>query len=165
MCEKIDFAREFFNRDRLLPGFARSQKNSDEDRILDMEALKRAAEHPDTADTNDHDTLVLWAAGRLRAGLELPDWLAIFTADVLEGKRKRPTKRGKDKYDYWERDFKLMLTAKEVAKRFDMPLYTNNESSSKTTAAYITAKAAKVGVDVVKNAIKRFKNHWNTGVE
>ena len=83
------------------------------------DALEQAARDPDT---NDFDVLVMIAAGLMRENERLPDWLASFAADVLEGKRKRPTKRGADKYKNWPRDYSLWRAVDEVAKtRHEIP--------------------------------------------
>ena len=68
----------------------------------------------------------------------------------------RPTRRGADKYRNFERDYGLWRTALEVAKRFNLPLYTNNELSTKTTAAEVVGKAANLKVAIVTTAIKKF---------
>jgi hypothetical protein len=117
------------------------------------ESLKRAALNPDT---NDFDVLINIAAERLRQGQDLPDWLATFAADVLTGTRIRPTRRGADKYRNYERDYCLWRAAQEVAQRFKLPLYSNNELSTKATAAEVVAQAANLTVAVVTTAIKRF---------
>ena len=117
------------------------------------DALEQAARDPDT---NDFDVLVMIAAGLMRENERLPDWLASFAADVLEGKRKRPTKRGADKYKNWPRDYSLWRAVDEVASKFNLPKYTNNELSRKPTAAGIVAEAARLNVDVVITAYKSF---------
>ena len=117
------------------------------------DALEQAARDPDT---NDFDVLVMLAAGLMRENERLPDWLASFAADVLEGKRKRPTKRGADKYKNWQRDYSLWRAVGKVACKFDLPRYTNNELSNKPTAAGIVAEAARLKVDVVITAYKSF---------
>lgn len=117
------------------------------------DALEQAARDPDT---NDFDVLVKLAARLMRENERLPDWLASFAADVLEGKRKRPTKRGADKYKNWERDYSLWRAVDIVACEFDLPRYTNNELSNKPTAAGIVAEAARLNVDVVITAYKKF---------
>lgn len=116
-------------------------------------ALEQSARDPDT---NDFDVLVMLAAGLMRENERLPDWLASFAANVLEGKRKRPTKRGADKYKHWLRDYSLRQAVDKVASEFGLPRYTNNELSSQPTAAAFVAEAAGVGVDVVIKAYKSF---------
>mgnify|MGYP005850287209 CR=1 FL=1 len=116
-------------------------------------ALKNALENPDT---NDFDVGVVTAAAMLRDGEHLPDWLAGFAADVLEGKRKRPTKRGPDPYANWIRDYSLARAVLEISRQFDVPEYTKNELSNKITAAQIVAETAHLSLDVVHHAIKRF---------
>jgi len=117
------------------------------------DALEQAARNPDT---NDYDVLVKLAAGLMRENERLPDWLASFAADVLEGKRKRPTRRGADKYKNWQRDYSLKRIVDIVASKFDLPKYSNNELSSKPTAAGIVAKAVELNMDVVITAYKKF---------
>ena len=117
------------------------------------DALEQAARDPDT---NDFDVLVMIAAGLMRENERLPDWLATFAADVLEGKRKRPTKRGADKYKNWPRDYSLWRAVDEVASKFNLPKYTNNELSRKPTAADIVAEAARLKVGAVITAYKSF---------
>ncbi|MBI5461957.1 MAG: hypothetical protein HY941_07205 [Gammaproteobacteria bacterium] len=116
-------------------------------------ALLTAATNPDT---NDFDALVAVAAKLLRKNERLPPELATFAADVLEGKTKRPTKRGSDKYDNWERDYKYWMATQEVAKAFDLPHYSNNELSGKTTAAHIVSQAAGCKIHEVITAYKKF---------
>jgi hypothetical protein len=116
-------------------------------------ALRQALQNPDT---NDFDAGVVTAAAMLREGERLPEWLALFAADVLEGKRKRPTKRGPDKYANWLRDYAVARAVLEVASRFGLPEYTKNELSDKITAAQIVAKAAHLSLEVVHHAVRRF---------
>lgn len=116
-------------------------------------ALMKALENPDT---NDFDVGVGRAAAMLRAGIRLPDWLAIFAADVLQGKRKRPTKRGPDPYANWIRDHAVARAVLEVSSRFGLPQYTKNELSSKITAAQIVSETAHLSLDVVHKAIQKF---------
>lgn len=116
-------------------------------------ALMKALENPDT---NDFDVGVNTAATMLRAGERLPDWLAVFAADVLQGKRTRPTKRGPDPYATWMRDYAIARAVLEVSSRFDLPQYTKNELSNKITAAQIVSKTAHLSLDVVHKAIQKF---------
>ena len=118
------------------------------------EKAEEAALNPDT---NDFDVLVGLAADVLYKGeMFLPRWLAIFAADVLSGKRKRPTKKGADKYVNWERDFKLWRTTQAIAEVFNLSCYSNKELSEKTTAADIVAAAWGCKPDIVVNAYKKF---------
>lgn len=155
MCdhdEATRFAEAFLSEDILHQEVINSPPTEAE--LLNLEdALKRAALAPDT---NDFDVLVHRAADLLRKNETLPDWLALFAADVLEGKRKRPIKRGPDKYQNWERDYSWWRAVDEVASKFDLAKYTNNELSNKPTAAEIVAEAARVKVDVVIRAYKNF---------
>jgi len=158
--EALQFAKTFWSEqvqaeteNNILFKDVRASYPTEADMELVGDALEQAARDPDT---NDFDVLVMLAAGLMRENERLPDWLATFAADVLEGKRKRPTKRGADKYKNWQRDYSLWRAVDEVARKFDLPKYTNNELSDKPTAAGIVAKAAGLNVDVVITAYKAF---------
>lgn len=116
-------------------------------------ALEKSPKNPDT---NDFDAGVSVAATMLREGERLPDWLAVFAADVLQGKRTRPTKSGPDPYLNWLRDYKLARAVIEVSNRFRLPQYTKNELSNKITAAQIVSETAHLSLDVVHKAIQKF---------
>ena len=148
----IEFARRFLDGD-VLRAHVRTAQPADAD-FADMgQALQQASIDPDT---NDFDVLVGLAADSLRQGEGMPGWLATFAANVLEGKRKRPTKRGRDRYSNWQRDYKLWSATQEVARVFSMPAYTNNELSKKPTAAHAVSLAARCPIDVVVLACRRF---------
>jgi hypothetical protein len=103
------------------------------------------------------DYAVNVAADMIRDGKPLPKWAASFVADVLQGKRKRPTKRGKkSKGENLLRDYALGRAVHEVKSKFDLAAYNNNDLSSKEAAADIVAKAAGVSLDVAKNAYRKF---------
>lgn len=122
------------------------------ERIAD--ALRASLENPDT---NDFEAGVVTAAGMLRNGDRLPDWLAVFAADVLEGKRTRPTKTGPDPYSNWQRDYSAARAVFEISARFRLPEYTNSEVSNKVTAAVIVAETASLSLEVVHKAVRKFK--------
>jgi hypothetical protein len=119
------------------------------------DTLRQDLQKPEL-DTNDFDVGVVTAAAMLREGERLPEWLAVFVADVLEGKRKRPTKRGPDKTANWLRDYAVAWAVLEVASRFGLPKYTKNELSDKITAAQIVAQTAHLSLEVVHHAVRRF---------
>lgn len=56
--------------------------------------LQLAIQDPDPY---QFDVAIGLASTLLRMGDKLPDWLAMFVADVLDGDRSRPARRGKDK--------------------------------------------------------------------
>jgi hypothetical protein len=157
----IQFAKSFWH-DKVLVEHEKSVIFEDawkttltEDEKLRMaNALERAALSPDTL---DYDVLVMLAVNIMRENTMMPDWLASFAADVLEGKLKRPTKRGADKYSNWQRDYSLCRAVHTVANKFNLPKYANNELSAKTTAANIVSEAVDLNVDVVITAYKKFK--------
>lgn len=160
--EAINFAKTFWSekvqvehKDSVIFEDARAGNHTETEKLRVYEALKKAASDP--ADTLDFDMLVISASDMLRDNGRLPGWLASFAADVLEGKRKRPTKRGADKYKNWQRDYALCRTVHEVAKKFDLPMYNNNELSNKTTAAETVSVAVDFKLDVVITACKKFK--------
>jgi len=149
----VKFAKKFLSTPVLLNDAKASTPQEHENVI---KALKQAAINPDNPDTNDFDALVLIAGTSLSLHGILPQFLASFAADVLLGKRKRPTKRGPDKYLNFGRDYKLWRATQEVAKAFGLPHYTNNELSDKTTAAEIVSRATGCKPDVVITAYKKF---------
>lgn len=155
--DAVEFAKRSLSRP-VLQDEVKASTPQEHENIAD--ALQQAAINPDT---NDFDVLKTLAIDSLYRNERLPDWLAIFAADVLSGKKKRPTKRGVDKYSNWERDYKLWRATQEVAKAFGLQHYTNNELSEPTTAAEIVCQAAGCKVDVVITAYKKFTR--NMGVE
>lgn len=124
-------------------------------KVIDM---LMTAKHPEWGDVRDFDFLIKFIVSQLRKGNKIPHPdLALFVADVLEGKRKRPTKRGRDERINEKRDYKLARTVEEVAARFTLPRYTNNELSNKTTAAEIVSEVVGVNLDVVITACKKYR--------
>lgn len=148
--DAVEFAKRFLSGPVLSDDVKASTPQEHENVA---KALSQAAINPDT---NDFDALVMLAADGLSRNERLPEWLAAFAADVLLGKRKRPTKRGPDEYGNWERDYKLWRATQEVAKAFNLQHYSNNELSAQTTAAEIVCRAAGCNADVVITAYKKF---------
>lgn len=165
--EAIAFARQEFEFQKIyletvfeLPHLTHIPDNSEI-----MALLEKAAREPDFCDSWAFDTLKKMAGDILRRGgffydktgekVFMHDWLMSFAADVLEGERPRPTKRGPNKYESLFRDTCLARVVRQVAEKFDIPRYTNNELSQKITAAEIVADAAGVREDVVINAYKK----------
>lgn len=144
--------REILARDILFAEIEKSLKPWAQDGDMGA-ALEQALKNPDT---NDFDAGVIVAATMLREGVRLPGWLALFAADVLQGKRTRPTRRGPDPYLNWLRDYKLARAVIEVSNRFGLPQYTKNELSNKITAAQIVSETAHLSLDVVHKAIQKF---------
>lgn len=108
------------------------------------------------------DSTVAIAAIMLSKGERLPEWLAVFVADVLKGTLKRPTKHGKDKFANMERDYYTAWAVLEVSRRFSLPKRTNNALSKKTTAAQIVAEQGKFTINQVHNAYQRYGNKIET---
>ena len=162
--EAFIFAKEFLKKDAqklLLDDLSAREKEAEANGTIETldesnyQALEAAAKNPDT---NDFETLILVAAMLLRQGDRLPDWLATFSADVLEGKRKRPIRRGPDRYAKWMECYQLFRAVEETAKRFDMPIYTHNGLSKKETAAHVVSRAKECPLDIVHNAYRKFKS-------
>ncbi len=147
----IAFASEFLNRDVMLADI-RDLPNDEYEHMRIGEALQSAAVNPDQ---NDFDALVGVAASMLRTSRGLPYWLADFAADVLEGKRRRPTKRGPNPYTNWPRDYVLSRAVEEVADRFSLPAYAKNELWDGMTAAKIVAGVAGESLDIVEKAYQK----------
>lgn len=150
------FAKQLLKRSWLREAFVTSSNNLtvsvDLARQMD-DSLRQAASNPNT---NDFVLLVNLAAMCLRQRDPLPDWLADFSAGVLTGAIKKPRKRGEDVLKT-ERDYAFWQTSLAVAKRYKLPLYTNNELFEKTSSAEIVSQAAGCKVDIVVRAIKKFE--------
>ena len=94
-------------------------------------------------------------AGKPGAACNMPVWLAAFLADVLEGKRKRPTKRGPPASKNEKRDWALWRAVAEVGLRFGYGAYHGGPYASKTpTAVEIVAEAADMSAGTVADIYK-----------
>jgi len=159
--DAVAFAKEFLGTNILLEDL-KAIDPLDSKLPDPFEALRQATIDPDRL---EYDVLVTTAAMYLRDLLNsfrdgspvMPIWLANFAADVLEGKRTRPSKRGPDKDKYWERDYSLYRATREVGRVFKLPHYTNNELSEKITAAEIVSQAFGCKTDVVIRAYRKFR--------
>jgi len=157
--EAIAFAEKFLSPEAISAAEKRiiERPQSEADLEFMILGLRRIAEDPDNPDTLGFDYLMSLAAGFQRSKYRVPDFLAAFAADVLEGKRKRPTKRGADPYAKYRRNYALFEATEAVAKEFDLPCYSNNELSEKTTAAEIVSMAEHCTTDIVVTAYKKCK--------
>lgn len=88
------------------------------------------------------------------ARIEMPVWIAEFTADVLEGNRKRPAEKRGRKNINLERNFKLLICIDEVTKKFRLQKYVGHELSKQVTAAQIVSEVSGESVGVIINVIK-----------
>lgn len=120
-------------------------------------ALRESAQNPDP---NEYDVLVTLSADLLRQNEVMPGWLKSFAADVLTGERRRPTKRGPDPYARWDRDYRLWRAVRDVAHACSVPHYSNNELSSKVTAASIVSVATEHPVDTIVKAYQKLDRHY-----
>ena len=161
----VAFAKSLLDNDDLIfPEFSRSIKEIEDGQfpennvfVFMEKSCRQALQNSDKIDPIGYDWLLLFASVCIRDHESLPPWLAPFIADVLQGKRKRPKEnRGAGKYKNYVRDSKFLRAVHVVAQKFDVPKYSNNELSSKITAAEIVSLAAGCNVDVVVNAYKKF---------
>jgi hypothetical protein len=104
-------------------------------------------------DTNDFDALVVTTAELLREGQPIPNKLAKFAADVLEGKRSRPTKRGPDPYRDYIRNTELSFAVEAVVQKFSIARYAKGNTSNET-AADAVSEAAKCTASTVIKALR-----------
>jgi hypothetical protein len=169
MDKRVKFAKEFFNKDLLHEDIKNSPEPLFDEKVEIGKTFfenARACVEGDTAvkvDTNDFDLLISISVDIIRDGAQLDYRLREFVAGVLEGKIKRPKPSGPDKYKNFIRDYKLMRTVLEVNKKFNLPLYYNNElyknitiDGAPITAVQIVSTATDIPIDTV---IKAFKNY------
>lgn len=121
-------------------------------------ALDRVLELRDSGIPTDFDLLTSLTTGLLRRAYELEPPLSVFVSDVLEGKRTRPKVTGPKKNNNFARDYKLWKAAQLTAIVCGRQLYTNNDAQVQLTAAEVISEQAGVSLDVVKKAIRKFKN-------
>ena len=127
---------------------------------------------------HEYDLQCRWVANQLREDRVLKAKEREFVADVLEGKRKRPITKWKNKDRYWDRDYTLWMCTFEVEESYRLPRYStaavrtqveqnNTDEPNPVTAVDIVSKATKksklmkCSVDVVIRACKHFKNETN----
>ena len=156
--EMIEFAKLHFDRD-LLREDVNKKLDAEPNSLNMMDVIEKAALDINSSDTNDFDFLIYYTCTELYENRRLPEFLSKFAADVLSGKRKRPTKRGADKYVNWERNYKLWSTVKKVSETFSLPCYSTNELSDKTSAAEVVSSATGLKVDTVIKAFQKCKRN------
>ena len=106
---------------------------------------------------HEFDFLEAVTARVIRGRQQMPAWLWDFAADCLDGKRQRPSERGRPN-KFWD-SATLACAAVSVANNFKVPMYLNSENAAGASAAEVVADAARGGVttDVVAKAIKNMK--------
>jgi hypothetical protein len=104
-------------------------------------------------DTNDFDFLVMIVAEQIREGGPVLHKFAEFAADVLEGKRSRPTKPGPDPYRDYGRNIKLFFVVEAVTQKFDIPRYAKGNTTNET-AVDAVSEAARCSVNTVTHALR-----------
>jgi hypothetical protein len=152
----IAYARELLNHDEEQItdeiSKARGEQLSELDKF--MRHVKSMSESlGDNPTTNQFDGMIIVAAGFLRKGKRLPAELAKFAADVLEGKRTRPTKPGPDPDRHYHRNIKLFFIVEAVAQKFDIPRYAKGNTTNKT-AVDAVSEAAGCTVNTVMHALR-----------
>lgn len=129
------------------------QKAADERNWQAMVAAIDKSLNGTLEDANAFDVLVHTAAQILREGRRLPPEFTIFTADVLEGKIRRPTKRGPDPNRDWIRNFALSFATEAVSTKFGIARYESGNTNNRT-AANAVGEVAKCTPRTVRNALK-----------
>lgn len=160
MTKKTDLALEFAKKylsGQILRDDILASTPKEQDFLRVGNALEVASSKPNTL---EFDVLVMTAADILSRNERMPEWLAKFAADVLLGKRKRPTKRGPQEFGNWERDYRMWRATQEVAKAFGLQHYSNNELSKQITAAELVSRAEGCSLDVVVTAYKKCARKW-----
>jgi hypothetical protein len=154
--DAVAYARELLNPDEkkimseIIEAFVELESEEEEVEKI-YQAVEKALDG--AMDTNDYDALVSTAAGLLREGQPIPNKLAKFAADVLEGKRSGPTKRGPDPHRDFIRNVKLSLAVEAVVQKFGFARYANGNTNNQT-AVDAVSEAAKCTVSTVKHALK-----------
>ena len=160
----IAYARELLNHheEQILSEIIAVNEEQTSELELDRKHDKAIAESlGDNPTTNQFDAMIKTAAELLREGRWLSAELAKFTADVLEGKRTRPTKPGPDPDRDYLRNIKLNFVVEAVAQKFDIPRYAKGNPTNKTavdagseTAVDAVSKAAGCTVNTVTHALR-----------
>lgn len=148
----LEFAKRFLSGN-ILKDDIQASNPQEQDFLRIGNAQEAASKNPNAM---EFDVLLSYAADALSRNERMPEWLATFAADILLGKRKRPSKRGPEENGNWERDYRLWRAIQEVAKAYDLQNYSNNELSKRTTAAEIVSRAAGCSHDVAIAAYKKF---------
>jgi hypothetical protein len=159
----IAYARELLNHGEkkivleIVNAYA-EQQNDEEHYKMIYQQFENALDGE--MDTNDFDNLVMIVAQQIREGQPVLHKFAKFTADVLEGKRSRPTKPGPDPYRDYLRNIKLNFVVEAVAQKFDIPRYAKGNPTNKTavdagseTAVDAVSEATRYSVSTVTHAL------------
>lgn len=121
-------------------------------------AMERLTHNPTP---NEHDRLCAYASGFLREHRRMPPYLDDYIADVLDGTRKRPTKRGPDPMHNYYRDFRLAYIVENLSHRYELPRYTNNELSAQSlTAAGVVSEVTGCKLGTVIKAIQKWEGRF-----
>lgn len=152
----IGYAKKRLQEDILYEAVLEGEYERDSKEVI--KRLTDCASDSKSADTDCFDQLIVLAADYLRECKPIPDWLSKFVADVLEGKRKRPSKKGRPEEQNWERDYKIAKIANELVTKYGIAKYGKGNTSKKITAteAIVIASGKTLSDDKVINAIKKF---------
>ncbi len=151
--EALIFAHKLLNEDIVRQELTKYGEPSPEELIHMTKALIKSTVDPSPV---EYEVLTNLAADLLRQGEGLPQWLATFVADILQGVRKHPSKPGPSIKANFERDYKLCKISQRVAHAFNLPLYTNNELSEKMTAVDIVSQASGMKKSLIISACKKY---------
>jgi len=154
-----ELIKEMWSRD-LLQEDVKAFAESDLGQSLEVKRLFGVAliQGLNNPDAGMFDLGVTLAADLLRQGTPLPPELAAFVADVLEGDRKRPTKRGPDPNSHWKRDYELASIVVAISRKFGLPEYTNNDLSNKVTAVQLVADTLDISSNIVLHALRQHED-------
>jgi hypothetical protein len=152
LAKARQLVKEMFDEEAAVKGILRFAMHL-QDKMPDLRRLDKILME---SDQNSFDLWCSIAAKILREEKPIPRKLALFAADVLDQKLKRPTRRGPNPYDNFKRDFCTAWAVMEVSRQFGLPEYTNNELSHKVTAAELVADTMSLNIHVVHHAIRRF---------
>jgi len=153
----VAYARELLTQHegQIMMGILRAsakQGSNEEQDEQTYQAIEKALDGD--MDTNDFDALVITVAGLIREGQRLPQNLAKFAADVLEGERLRPTKRGPDPYRDFIRNVELSYAVEAVVQKFSIARYAKGNTTNET-AVDAVSEAAKSTISTVTHALRK----------
>ena len=156
--EWLEYAKEVLSRD--IEGLAQILRKGKPDNLVDVgaRALEVAGNATDSPSPLEHDFLLLLAADSLRKGIPIPREVAGYVADVLEGLRSPPARRGRPQGPGLLRDLRLLTACLGLSQRHSLPLFSNNELLKAVTAAEVVSMASGVSLEAVKQAIRRARS-------
>lgn len=119
--------------------------------------VQRLEEGLATNDPATFDIALAVCASMVRQHEPLPDFLAQFAADFLDGSRARPKVRGHDPLKAYEQDFLITRAINALVSKLGVPRYTNSETAAKLTASQLVAEHLRKTDAQIKGAYRREK--------